>query len=102
MCGAVRPLLPALFALALVILALPLSLRVKPAAHGSPNGHVHAATDCHPVSDRHPKAHAHAAANSHAAVERRRDRDALVALYHATGGPGWDEQEQMAERSAPW
>ena len=76
-------------------------LRVKPAAHGSPNGHVHAATDCHPGSDRHPKAHAHAAATSHAAVERSGQGRARCPLPRH-GWTGLDEQEQMAERSAPW
>ena len=83
---AVRPLLPALFALALVLLALPLSCGSSPPPTAQPTATFTPPPTATPVPTATPRPTPQPTATPPLSES---DRDALVALYHATGGPGW-------------
>ena len=85
---AVRPLLPALFALALVILALPLSCGSSPQPTAHPTATFTPPPTATPVPTATPRPTPTPQPTATPPLNEA-DRAALVALYHATGGPGW-------------
>ena len=85
---AVRPLLPALFALALVILALPLSCGSSPPPTAHPTATFTPPPTATPVPTATPRPTPTPQPTATPPLNEA-DRAALVALYHATGGPGW-------------
>ena len=85
---AVRPLLPALFALALVLLALPLSCGSSPPPTAQPTATFTPPPTATPVPTATPRPTSTPQPTATPPLSES-DRDALVALYHATGGPGW-------------
>ena len=85
---AVRPLLPALFALALVLLALPLSCGSSPTPTAQPTATFTPLPTATPVPTATPRPTPTPQPTATPPLNES-DRDALVALYHATGGPGW-------------
>ena len=85
---AVRPLLPALFALALVLLALPLSCGSSPTPTAQPTATFTPPPTATPVPTATPRPTPTPQPTATPPFHEA-DRDALVALYHATGGPGW-------------
>ena len=85
---AVRPLLPALFALALVLLALPLSCGSSLTPTAQPTATFTPPPTATPVPTATPRPTPTPQPTATPPLSES-DRDALVALYQATGGPGW-------------
>ena len=90
---AVRPLLPALFALALVILALPLSCGSSPPPTAHPTATFTPPPTATPVPIATPRPTPTPPPTATPPLNEA-DRAALVALYHATGGPGWTNKSK--------
>ena len=85
---AVLSLLPALFALALVLLALPLSCGSSPPPTAQPTATFTPPPTATPVPTATPRPTPTPQPTATPPLNES-DRAALVALYHATGGPGW-------------